>query len=71
MSGPHYVYFRCLTCDWIHHVPQLRIALVAGLPRSSYVPHHECEGGADVEEHGGFEAELLTKAPGHQFKVML
>lgn len=66
------VYFNCVTCQWRHDVPAEHVAMVNGLPRSTYVPLHICpEGEADVEERGYFDAELLTTKPMHHVVIKL
>lgn len=65
------VRFLCETCGWELYVHPAYIVLVGGIPTSTFVPFHECEGGAYLTERGLFEAELLTTAPAQNFKVTL
>ena len=71
MNIPH-VYFSCDTCGWRHDVPRKHVVLAkSGIPTSVYVPYHQCEGGADVREHGCFDAELRTEKPGYWMRLKL
>lgn len=65
------VRFECETCGWTHHVPDARIAMVEGKPRSTYVPWHTCDGGASLLERGQFDVELFTGKPGFNMRIKL
>lgn len=70
MSKP-VVHFECLTCQWVHRVPDDRVTVVDGIPRATYVMHHECTGVADIVERGTFEAELKSTVPMQRVKLKL
>ena len=65
------VRFTCTECAFCVYVVPSQIVLVGGIPRSTFVPFHECANGGQLQERGMFEGDFFTTMPGYQIKVKL